>query len=87
MNSWAALSLLMRGVLAHTPESATAEVVAAGALVALLVVIVLGLMAARALVRKSAASRRACGECGHFLEESESKCPFCGKAVEPPPGK
>jgi len=65
--------------LAHADPAATVKyVVAAGALVASLLVIVAAVFIARAIVRKASESRSACRECGHFLDADEEKCPFCG---------
>ena len=62
----------------HDGSDTARNVIAAGAVLASLVVIVAVVFGAKALLRRSASSRPVCTLCGHYLDSAETECPFCG---------
>jgi len=82
MPSMPTLTTLIVAAAGHDHEREEAGtldyIVIGGGLIAALVAALAAVFIARALVKRSARSRPACGECGHSLDPEEDTCPFCG---------
>ena len=75
------LALVPFGTIAHAPDhrGVAHSVVIAGVLVACLIILLAGVFAARALVKKASGGGLFCPDCGHSLKAGETACPFCGR--------
>ena len=75
------LGVVPLGTIAHAPDhrGVAHSVVIAGVLVACLIILLAGVFAARALVKKASGGKLFCPDCGHSLKPDETACPFCGR--------